>query len=70
MFTAVTDIRMWKNGTVSTSVWWPYLPVSGQNLEELRPPKRWGFYDYLRMLVKLLPFGKIWEIPIGEEGDY
>ena len=70
MFTAVTDITMWESGTVSTSVWWPYVPTTGTNLEPIRPPKRWGFYDYLRMLVKLLPPGKIWEIPFGDEGDY
>lgn len=70
MFTTMTDVELWEAGLVSTSVWWPFIVDSGVNLEPLRPPKRWGFYDYLRMLVKLLPYGKIWEIPYGEEGDY
>lgn len=70
--TTYTDVEIWEADFVWTSIWWPFSPQSGQgnNYDALKVVKRFELFDYLKMLVKLLPFGQIWRFPIGDEEDY
>jgi hypothetical protein len=62
--------EIWEEDFIRSHVWAIDPDTSGTDYEALRPPKRYTMFDYLRMLLKLLPYGYIWRFPIGEPGDY
>jgi hypothetical protein len=66
----LTSVETWHEDTVSSSVWWPYYTPSYPDLKPLQPKKTYNNFSYLQMLKKLTPYGRIWEFPIGEAGDY
>lgn len=65
-----TMIELWEDAFVRSSVWWPYETGTFTDYRPLTIAKRFQLFDYLRMLVKLLPFGHIWRFHLGEPSDY
>jgi hypothetical protein len=65
----VTEVELWEDGLIGVAAWWPFDPDSGApDLRPLIPPKRYTEFEYLRMLHKLLPPGRIWEFPTDDGG--
>jgi hypothetical protein len=66
------SVDIWQADFIWSSLYSPFSPDSGQgnNYDDLKVVKRFDLFDYLKMLVKLLPFGQIWRFPIGAPEDY
>jgi hypothetical protein len=65
-----TAIEIWEDDFIRTAVYWPYEAASTTNYLPLVIAKRFQLFDYLKMLVKLLPLGHLWRFHIGEPDDY
>lgn len=63
--------EIWGEDTIRSHTWY-ILPdtTTGNNYDDLIIYQKHFTYEYLRMLVKLLPYGYIWRFPLGEPGDY
>lgn len=62
---SITQVKLWEDDFVGSSVWWPFNAESGDpDLRPLIPSKKYTESEYLRMLSKLLPPGHIWEFPV------
>ena len=67
----LTTIEIWEADFVRSAVWWPYEDdETPADYEPLRLVKRFRTFEYLRMLIKLLPQGQIWRFPFGGPSDY
>lgn len=69
MFTEIA-VEIWEEDFIASHVWVVDTEGYSVNYEHLRPQKRFGVFDYLKLLWKLLPFGQVWRFPLGEPGDY
>ena len=63
--------EIWGEDSIHSNVWYILDDSSTENnYNDLIKRQEHYTWDYLRMIQKLLPYGHIWNFPIGEPGDY
>lgn len=63
--------ELWGEDSIFSHIWTPLGDQTlGNDYSSLIVYPRHDTWDYLRMLVKLLPLGYPWRFPIGEPSDY
>lgn len=72
---AMTDVlfgpEIWEEDIIDSHIWVidPSTPA-GIDYSDLVVQQKHDEYDYLLMMIKLLPTGYIWNFEVGSPGDY